>query len=402
MKILAVESGTTTISLNLGVNVLYEKQTVGHATTINDYVYADGLLIAKLTGNSVLYYHQDQLGNTRLVTSGTTTSFSSNYQPYGAQYCSTGSDPVYKYTGKPQSAAIGLYYYGARWYNSTLGRFLTRDPNPGRLTNPQSLNLYIYVLNNPLRYTDPTGRDSCWIFSSICDAAASGANTLWNAGSNYVNSNISALNVQYNAAVYEWNHDANFRTIILSVALIAVVTVATGGLGLAATPILLGALGGGSLSGAFYMGTCGSKCSIEGAAAAILSGVALGALGGAAGPVAGGLSSELISSEIVSTTFGGFLSRAIPAGIAGGSQLAVDAAGGKSAGQTIGDVIIAGGFAALTGSGTVANPSSFTDAAAQISDRFLAGGGGRDLLEGLGSTGIGGFFDSYISPYLPF
>jgi len=48
-------------------------------------------------------------------------------------------------------------YYGARYYDATLGRFVSADtvvPNAG---NPQSLNRYAYTLNNPVRYTDPTG-----------------------------------------------------------------------------------------------------------------------------------------------------------------------------------------------------------------------------------------------------
>ena len=52
---------------------------------------------------------------------------------------------------------MGLYYYGARYYDPTLGRFIQPDsivPEPG---NPQSLNRYAYVNNNPLRYTDPSG-----------------------------------------------------------------------------------------------------------------------------------------------------------------------------------------------------------------------------------------------------
>jgi hypothetical protein len=52
-----------------------------------------------------------------------------------------------------------LYYYGARYYDAALGRFVQADtivPNPG---NPQALNRYSYVYNNPLRYTDSTGHD---------------------------------------------------------------------------------------------------------------------------------------------------------------------------------------------------------------------------------------------------
>jgi len=62
----------------------------------------------------------------------------------------------------------GLYFYGARWYDSSLGRFLSPDsivPKPG---NPQSLNRYAYVLNNPLRYTDPTGHSPvCIQFAGV-------------------------------------------------------------------------------------------------------------------------------------------------------------------------------------------------------------------------------------------
>ncbi|MBI5756782.1 MAG: cell wall hydrolase, partial [Nitrospirae bacterium] len=53
----------------------------------------------------------------------------------------------------------GLYYYGARYYNPQLGRFISPDsivPNPG---NPQDLNRYIYAGNNPLLYIDPTGHN---------------------------------------------------------------------------------------------------------------------------------------------------------------------------------------------------------------------------------------------------
>jgi len=60
------------------------------------------------------------------------------------------------YTGKERDAT-GLYYYGARYYDCETGRFTTRDPVAGRTHTPQSLNRYIYCLNNPLKYTDPLG-----------------------------------------------------------------------------------------------------------------------------------------------------------------------------------------------------------------------------------------------------
>jgi len=55
----------------------------------------------------------------------------------------------------------GLMYYGARYYEPALGRFVSADaivPEPG---NPQDLNRYTYVRNNPQRYTDPSGHVAC-------------------------------------------------------------------------------------------------------------------------------------------------------------------------------------------------------------------------------------------------
>jgi RHS repeat-associated protein len=68
----------------------------------------------------------------------------------------------YDYTGKKEDEGTGLKYFGARFYDPETGRFLTQDPFMGsfRLVIPQSQNRYSYCWNNPLKYTDPTGRDN--------------------------------------------------------------------------------------------------------------------------------------------------------------------------------------------------------------------------------------------------
>jgi RHS repeat-associated protein len=63
----------------------------------------------------------------------------------------------YKYTGQKEVVSIGLYYYGARYYDPGIGRFITEDTYQGELEVPQSQNLYVYVMNNPLKYVDPSG-----------------------------------------------------------------------------------------------------------------------------------------------------------------------------------------------------------------------------------------------------
>lgn len=62
-------------------------------------------------------------------------------------------------TGKERDTESGNDYFGARYYSSAVGRFLSPDPMGGHYENPQTLNKYAYVTNNPLTLTDPTGLD---------------------------------------------------------------------------------------------------------------------------------------------------------------------------------------------------------------------------------------------------
>ena len=82
------------------------------------------------------------------------------YDPNGRRVRSlnsgTGTEK-YTFTGQFIEADIGLYYFGARWYDAALGRFISEDPIKGSMTSSQSQNPYVYCMNNPLRFVDPTG-----------------------------------------------------------------------------------------------------------------------------------------------------------------------------------------------------------------------------------------------------
>ena len=70
----------------------------------------------------------------------------------------------YLFTGKERDTESGLDYFGARYYSSNMGRFSSPDPSGlyfADPTNPQSLNLYSYALNNPLKFIDPSGLTPC-------------------------------------------------------------------------------------------------------------------------------------------------------------------------------------------------------------------------------------------------
>ena len=69
----------------------------------------------------------------------------------------TGSLTSIHFTGKERDAESGLDYFGARYYASNMGRFMSPDSVGGSPENPQSWNLYGYVNNNPLTNIDPDG-----------------------------------------------------------------------------------------------------------------------------------------------------------------------------------------------------------------------------------------------------
>jgi RHS repeat-associated protein len=84
---------------------------------------------------------------------------SSDYGP--AAFPSTPDDVLKKFTGKERDAETGLDYFGARYFSSPMGRFVSADTkaSPHDITDPQGWNKYGYSRNGPLRYTDPDGKD---------------------------------------------------------------------------------------------------------------------------------------------------------------------------------------------------------------------------------------------------
>lgn len=105
------------------------------------------------------YYHGDHLGSTSVVTDASGVKAQELYYfPYGGTRVNSGNvNARHKFTGQEEDGETGLYYYGARYYDPQLGRFISPDSIVADPSNPQDLNRYSYVDNNPLNYTDPTG-----------------------------------------------------------------------------------------------------------------------------------------------------------------------------------------------------------------------------------------------------
>jgi RHS repeat-associated protein len=183
-RLISVDGGqTATYTYNAGG--LRIRSTVGAA--FSDYIHdgdgetvgvlgANGVLIrqeigglATYTSNGAYFHHRDWLGNLRVVTdqTGAVQQTCANL-PYGdALTCSAvGNAPTY-FTGYLRDPETNLDFAEARYFSSQFGRFMSPDPHGGGVANPQSLNPYAYVLNNPLSTVDPSGMDPCVLVGAV-------------------------------------------------------------------------------------------------------------------------------------------------------------------------------------------------------------------------------------------
>ena len=81
------------------------------------------------------------------------------YTPFGKErfVLNSALEELPKYTGQTDDIETDLYYYGSRYYDPVLGRFIQPDSIIPDAYSSQALNGYSYVLGNPLRYVDPAG-----------------------------------------------------------------------------------------------------------------------------------------------------------------------------------------------------------------------------------------------------
>ncbi len=106
------------------------------------------------------FYGYDGGGSVRQLTNaaGTVTD-SYEYDAFGNALVTTGNTPNnYLYRGEQYDTDLGLYYLRARYYNPLTGRFMSRDPENGTLSDPASLHRYLYAGGDPINAFDPTGR----------------------------------------------------------------------------------------------------------------------------------------------------------------------------------------------------------------------------------------------------
>jgi RHS repeat-associated protein len=136
--------------------------------TLTRYYYAGKQRLAMRQGGTLYFLLGDHLGSASLTLNTNATIHSEmRYKPWGeTRYPTAGpfSPTTRRFTGQIQDSATGLYYYNARYYDPVTARFTQPDryvPNPKQ---PQAFNRYAYTINNPVKYTDPTGHffESPW------------------------------------------------------------------------------------------------------------------------------------------------------------------------------------------------------------------------------------------------
>ncbi len=176
--LIGATNGSVTVSFDYDAENRQIRKTVGSTKT--RYVYSGDQLIAEYndtTGallrryvyalgkddpimvvdasNVVTYLHADHLGSIIARTSSSGALIASGkytYSPFGQSSSLTGT--TFGFTGQRFDAELGLYHYKARYYSPALCRFLQADPAGYDV----SYNLYSYASNDPLSFTDPTGR----------------------------------------------------------------------------------------------------------------------------------------------------------------------------------------------------------------------------------------------------
>ncbi|MBW3002958.1 hypothetical protein KY328_01020 [Candidatus Woesearchaeota archaeon] len=132
------------------------------ANSVEETIYysdQEGLVAKKDNDGNMFYYHSDHLGSTDIVTdeSGSVIE-ETKYLPFGE--VTQGGDSRYLFTGQEKDTATELMYYDARYYSPYLRQFTQPDRMQPNIYDPQQLNRYSYVRNNPQKYQDPTGN---WI-----------------------------------------------------------------------------------------------------------------------------------------------------------------------------------------------------------------------------------------------
>ncbi len=248
------------------------------------YVFGGSARVAVKTATNTYYYHSDHLGSSSIVTDDTgNKSEEIYYYPFGGTRQDTGAVSVkHKFTGQGLDDETGLYYYGARYYDPQLGRFISPDSIVQAPFDPQTLNRYSYCRNNPVYFVDPNGHDfglSAIIIGAAIGALMAGIQSDWDVQAMAMGAAAGAITgacfAGANWAISQLNTLA-FEAVMGATNVVYGVPITVSAMTQGAVYVAAGAIGGAAVSGlnaAYYGGNVGDG---------MLTGAAYGAAGAAA------------------------------------------------------------------------------------------------------------------------
>lgn len=181
-KTVYAKNGTSTTTTYVGD--LYDE--VNSIKT--GYLFLGGQRVASYNGSRLRWFVGDHLGSTNTVLDeNSAVTEKTEYTPWGEVksynlYGDSSEVAWFYYTGKRLDDETGLVYFGARYYNPKIARFITPDTIVQSPYNPQTLNRYSYCNNNPINLVDPTGHSSKNFFAAAVGAVIAVAITVMTGG----------------------------------------------------------------------------------------------------------------------------------------------------------------------------------------------------------------------------
>ena len=158
LRVKKVSGATTTVYVFSGAKVIAEYENgaaVGSPT--REYIYTGSQLLAKIEGGTTTYSHPDHLSARVMTSTSGSIVAQSGHFPFGENWFESGGTNKLKFTSYERDSESGNDYAIFRSHISRLGRFSSPDLLSGSIGNPQSLNRFTYVTNDPINLVDPLG-----------------------------------------------------------------------------------------------------------------------------------------------------------------------------------------------------------------------------------------------------